>query len=806
MKKFSLYISFLVAILLLNPVYNQFRAEQRANPQVDSVDVVYRDLAPDEFISKWMILGALPVFEGKSDPADQETQKKVFEADDPTPTDILKSLKEGKIKYRENNFKWQLVKAGNGVVDFIKIFGDTSFVFAFAYAQVEMPDNKELLMAAGSDDGIKVWVNNQLVHQNWIGRAYRKDDDLFPVKFKKGVNEILIKVQNMQRDWNFGIRQISQTSLTDKLVDCCIDGNLDAVKLVLNYNADLNTFSTSGLTPLQAAQINGRKNIADFLIEKGAKTDLPLSPPEKLVDIFFNSVIKENNPGAAILIAKEGKIIYEKAYGYADVENKIPVNINTKFRIGSITKQFTAAAILKLQEKGLLNVNDPLSKYIPDFPRGNEVKIYNLLTHTSGIHSYTNDPDFIKTVEAEIKPEDLVDQIKKYNYEFNPGDKWEYNNSGYFLLGYIIEKVSGMSYGEFLKQNLFDPAGMKNTGVHSSHIKLENEAVGYSYENNNVTKSINWEMSRAGGAGSIYSTVEDLFHWNEALFNGKILSKESLEAAFTPAEIKDGINTHYGYGWFINENRGLKTISHSGGLQGFNSDLTRFVGENFTEVVLLNCLPTLPGFDASSAGAKIAEFYLWPKMKNLETLEVNKNVSPISYKDYDGQYEYPGGQIMTITAEGDKLFAQLSGQDKFEIFPKNESEFFWKIVDAQITFIRDEKGIVTHAIHHQGGQEFKAPRMEPKTEIKVDPGIYDAYTGEYNMGNGVKCIITKENDRLFGEMTGQPKVELFPQSETEFFLKIVSADVKFVKDETGKVINLVFKQGGYEIKAEKINP
>ena len=806
MKKFSLYISFLVAILLLNPVYNQFRAEQRANPQVDSVDVVYRDLAPDEFISKWMILGALPVFEGKSDPADQETQKKVFEADDPTPTDILKSLKEGKIKYRENNFKWQLVKAGNGVVDFIKIFGDTSFVFAFAYAQVEMPDNKELLMAAGSDDGIKVWVNNQLVHQNWIGRAYRKDDDLFPVKFKKGVNEILIKVQNMQRDWNFGIRQISQTSLTDKLVDCCIDGNLDAVKLVLNYNADLNTFSTSGLTPLQAAQINGRKNIADFLIEKGAKTDLPLSPPEKLVDIFFNSVIKENNPGAAILIAKEGKIIYEKAYGYADVENKIPVNINTKFRIGSITKQFTAAAILKLQEKGLLNVNDPLSKYIPDFPRGNEVKIYNLLTHTSGIHSYTNDPDFIKTVEAEIKPEDLVDQIKKYNYEFNPGDKWEYNNSGYFLLGYIIEKVSGMSYGEFLKQNLFDPAGMKNTGVHSSHIKLENEAVGYSYENNNVTKSINWDMSRAGGAGSIYSTVEDLFHWNEALFNGKILSKESLEAAFTPAEIKDGINTHYGYGWFINENRGLKTISHSGGLQGFNSDLTRFVGENFTEVVLLNCLPTLPGFDASSAGAKIAEFYLWPKMKNLETLEVNKNVSPISYKDYDGQYEYPGGQIMTITAEGDKLFAQLSGQDKFEIFPKNESEFFWKIVDAQITFIRDEKGIVTHAIHHQGGQEFKAPRMEPKTEIKVDPGIYDAYTGEYNMGNGVKCIITKENDRLFGEMTGQPKVELFPQSETEFFLKIVSADVKFVKDETGKVINLVFKQGGYEIKAEKINP
>lgn len=803
MKKFILYFSYLFISLILNPS-DLILGEVKNISDQDNSKIIYKELVPDEFMNRWMILGAFPVFEGKPDQNDQDTQKKVFETDDPSPADVAKSFKQGILKYKNSEFKWRLSETQNGILDFFKIFGDTSFVFAYAYAEIDMPEEKEVLMAAGSDDGIKVWVNNWEVHENWVGRAYQVDNDLFPVKFKKGINQILIKVQNMQYDWNFGCRAISQSSFANKLVDYCTEGNLDAVKLLINYKADINSTSASGLTPLQAAQMSGRKDIADFLIDKGAKTDLPMPPAEKLVDAYFNAFIKDNNPGAAILVAKDGKILYEKSYGYADIENKIPVNINTKFRIGSITKQFIAAAILILQEKSLINVNDPLSKYIPDFPRGDEVKIHHLLTHMSGIHSYTNDPDFITTVTVEIKPEDLVDQIKKYNYEFNPGDKFAYNNSGYFLLGYIIEKVSGISYNEFLKKNLFDPAGMKNTGVHSSHLKLENEALGYSYQNDSVTKAINWDMSRAGGAGSLYSTVEDLFKWNEALYSGEILSKESVTAAFTPATTKDSLNTAYGYGWFINENRGLKTIGHSGGLNGFNCDLTRFPEQNFTEVVLLNYAPTPPGFNATSAGAKISEIYLWKQMKDLEILEVNKNISSANYKDYEGQFEYPGGAIMTITAEEGKLYAQLAGQARFEIFPKAENEFFWKVVDAQVKFVRDEKGNVIHAIHHQGGQEFKAPKLKPKTEIILDPAVYDAYAGEYDLGNGTKCFLTKENDKLFGQITGQPKIELFPESETEFFLKVVSAQIKFEKDESGKVTHLIINQGGNETKAAKV--
>jgi CubicO group peptidase (beta-lactamase class C family) len=184
-------------------------------------------------------------------------------------------------------------------------------------------------------------------------------------------------------------------------------------------------------------------------------------------------------------------------------------------------------------------------------------------------------------------------------------------------------------------------------------------------------------MSRAGGAGSLYSTVEDLFKWNEALYSGKILSKESMTAAFTPAITKDSLNTAYGYGWFINENRGLKTIGHSGGLNGFNSDLTRFPEQNFTEVVLLNYAPTPPGLNATSAGAKISEIYLWKQMKDLETLEVNKNISSTNYKDYEGQFEYPG--VMTITADGDNSMPNWP-DSQFGIFLKLKMNFSGKLL------------------------------------------------------------------------------------------------------------------------------
>ena len=226
------------------------------------------------------------------------------------------------------------------------------------------------------------------------------------------------------------------------------------------------------------------------LIAVAAETAEARPAVSEKADALLSGLIETNDPGLAVLVAQNGKILFEKCYGLADREHHVPVIPQTTFRIGSIGKQFTASAILKLQEKGKLSVNDKLSKYIPDFPRGDEVTLRHLLTHTSGIHSYTEKDGFMGRVTSAIKPDDLINSFKNDPYDFDPGKKWHYDNSGYFLLGRIVEKVSGQSYGDFLQKNFFEPLGMTNTGVYRAHLGLPHEALGYSLEGAEFTDAV----------------------------------------------------------------------------------------------------------------------------------------------------------------------------------------------------------------------------------------------------------------------------------------------------------------------------
>jgi CubicO group peptidase (beta-lactamase class C family) len=319
-------------------------------------------------------------------------------------------------------------------------------------------------------------------------------------------------------------------------------------------------------------------------LSNGAK-DADVPAAGKLVDALYGRLNDKANPGIAVLIAKDGKILYHKGYGYADMEHKIKVSPQTKFRIGSITKQFIASGIMKLQEEGKLSVNDKLSKYFPDFPRAGEVTIHQLLTHTSGIHSFTNKASFLNDVMKPVTNDSMLNYFRNDDYDFNPGERYQYNNSGYFMLGMIIEKVSSMNYGEYLKKVFFDPIGMTNTGVYSTRIHLANEALGYEKQGDNYKRALNWNMDWAGGAGSLYSTTEDLYKWNEAVFNNKVLKPESMKAAFTPVVLNNGSmppGIKYGYGWGLNEYRSVSSIGHSGGLHGFISQLLRIPKNNMT--------------------------------------------------------------------------------------------------------------------------------------------------------------------------------------------------------------------------------
>lgn len=800
----SAFLFVLCVIFVLTNI--QVQAQSPVQRSASQETASYPSIQLDQFLTKWLVLGPLPISKEKPKPEDQETQKKAFGVEFINPK--LTSVKAGQSQQvGDKKYEWRIVQAVEDIVDLTQTYGDSEFVVAYAWAEINAPEAKTMLMALGSDDGVKVWLNGQLVHENWIGRAVVKDDDLFPLSFKKGKNQLLLKVQNMQEAWGYCARIIGPTLFTEKLISYTERGNLDALKLLLAHGADANSKTQFGLTALHAAKINGREGAAQLLLEKGADPKIAMPAPETLVDALFTDATTGDTPGAAVLVAQNGKIIYQKGFGFASLENRVPITPETKFRIGSITKQFTAAAILKLQEVGLLNVNDPLSKYMPDYPRGNEVSIHHLLTHTSGIHSYTDKPNFIQTVTVEVKPESLIASFKNDKYDFDPGTQWRYNNSGYFLLGYLVNKLTNETYDAYLKKTFFEPLNMKDTGVHHWSDILAHEATGYSYINGKFQKAQNWDMSRAGGAGALYSTVTDLYRWNEAVFNGKVLSEKNLAAAFTPVTLKDGskaqaFGSGYGYGWGIGDFRGIKEISHGGGLHGFVTSLARYPEHNMTVTVLTNCAPAR---DLNPGGLtrEIAQIYLWEKMKSQESY-ATAVVDAKLYDAYVGKYEYPGGAILTVTRDGNKLLAQLTGQPQFEIFPRSETEFFWKVVDAQITFVKNEKGEVIHGIHRQGGQTLTAPRFKEETPAKIDPAVYDAYVGEYELAPGMIITVTKEGAQLFVQLTGQPKFEIFPRSETEFFLQVVKADIKFVKDEAAKVASLILKQAGVEQTARKI--
>jgi len=779
--------------------------------RTEATEALYSDLQPDAFMKSWLLLGPISVFPEESESQKMELQEKAF------ATDFLENQggEAGIVpkadmvqQIGEKELKWQLFESSGDIVDLIKVFGEKEYVIAYAWAEINSPEEKDVLLGIGSDDGVKIWINGKLIHENWVGRAANKDEDLVSAKLQKGKNQILLKVQNMQMDWGFAFRILGKMAIAEKFTSAAGRGSLDDMEMLLSHGADINAVNEIGLTALHKAQMGGREDAINLLLENGADPNIKMPKKGILAAAIFNRVIKGNSPGASVLVAKDGEIIYQNGFGYADIGNRVPFIVDTKSRIGSVTKQFTASAILKLIEAGELSIDDRLSKYVPDFPRGEEVTIHHLLTHTSGIHSYTEKEDFLKTVTLGVEPEEHIKSFKNDKFDFDPGEKWLYNNSGYFLLSYIVEKVSGQSFNDYLKGEFFDSLGMKNTGIHTPKLILENEATGYSYENGKFQKALDWNMSQAAGAGALYSTVGDLFLWNEGIFNGKVLAESSLEAAFTPVTLNDGkkaeaLGGGYGYGWMINEKGRLKSIKHSGGLHGFNSALTRYPDINATVVVLQNCLPVAPGMGADELAGQISEVFFWEQMKPQESYKVDETVSSSKYDDYVGKYDYSGA-IMTITKESERLFAQLATQPKFEIFPRAEDEFFWKVTDAQVTFVRDEKGEVTHAIHHQGGNELKALRIKEEAPTDIDPAVYDQYVGEYNFPQ-LTITVTKEEDKLFAQTAGQPKIELLPRSESEFYSNLVVLKISFIKDDQGKVVKMIINQSGMKLEGIKKN-
>lgn len=753
---------------------------------------------------KWLVLGPIPVAPGQKDAPDEQRQREAFDADYLDPA-ALQVKKGGKVKIGDHTYKWKPLKAKDQIFSLDELYESVDFASAYGWVAFYSEEDKKALLGVGSDDAVKVWLNGTLIHENWIPRGIIPDQDLVPATFKKGKNQLLIKVQDMQQGWAFSCRILPPEVYTEKLTAAAANGQVDNLNLMLSYGADIDGKNAMGLTAWQVAQIHGRKDIASLLIEKGADPGIAMPAAEAMADSLFINRIGEDEPGAAVLVARDGKVLYAKGFGYANLHNGQPVTQETIFRIGSITKQFTAAAILKLNEEGKLALDDKLTQFIPGYPRGDEVTIHHLLTHTSGIKSYTDEINFEdkEVTEPIASSEAHIESFKNKPYNFDPGTAWSYNNSGYFLLGYIIEKVSGHPYHDYLKENFFEPLGMDHTGVHYKDIALDNEALGYSFQDGKVNLAPDWEMSWAGGAGALYSTIGDLFKWNEAVFNGRVLQETSLHAAFTPVKLNNGDEAQpaYGYGWMLGEFRGWKSVSHGGGLPGFITFLVRFPEQHVTIAVLTNASPPNQ-LNPQQLAFDLAGMFFWEEMEAQRSFVTDSEVDYATYSDYEGRYDYQGMAVLTVTRKDDQLFARLSGQPEFEIFPEGDGKFFWKVVDAQVQFVRNSEGEVTHAAHTQGGQTFEAPRMKDETPADIDPALFKKYVGSYEL-NGTPVAISQEDEGLFVQVTGQPRIQLFPRSETEFFMKEVAAYLTFVSNEAGEIEKIILHQGGAKFEISK---
>ena len=403
----------------------------------------------------------------------------------------------------------------------------------------------------------------------------------------------------------------------------------------------------------------------------------------------------------AVLVAKDGEIILQKAYGKADYSKDIVNTSDTRFRIASLTKAFTAMAVLQLEQKGLLGVNESLKKYIPDYPRGNEITLEMLLNSRSGIVDHTTLPDFNTRRRTELCPlEETIGTFKDLPLEFPPGTKFEYSNSNYILLGFIIEKVTQRPFAEIIKKQILDPLGMERSGFEYYQHQIGDMAIGHKLQGNHIVPAENRIMQNAHASGGIYSTVGDLYKLDRALYTNKLINKASVNKFLMSGP------DHYSYGWGKTRIFDKDVLAHMGDTEGFRPNIVRFINDDACVIVLSNfehCPVTRISEDL--AAILFGQPYRMPK-KALKDPEIAS-----SYSDFVGSYQIKVGFNLDIRQEDGRLYCQIAGQPKLQLYPETPTRFFFRELDANITFVKGTNGRIMKLVLRQSGREVPAEKL-----------------------------------------------------------------------------------------------
>lgn len=433
----------------------------------------------------------------------------------------------------------------------------------------------------------------------------------------------------------------------------------------------------------------------------------PQPTQQQEMEAFVQAHVATGNFMGAVLVARGDEVLFQGGYGKADLELDVPNTPESVFRLGSLTKQFTAAAILQLQEQGLLDINDTVDRYLPGYPHGDEITIYQLLNHTSGIPDY----EFLESkmvYRNAVSLDALMAKFSDLPFDYTPGSQFKYSSSGYVILTAIIEKVSGQSYADYLAEHIFQPLGMEATRYDNADTVLPGRASGYTWDGDAYHNAEFFDMSNAAGAGGLVSTVGDMYKWDHALYTDAVLSAAAREAYFAPSvRMEEGMSS--AYGWMIMDTPEHTLAVHGGEINGF---LTFVIRDPTTQlyVIVLSNVENQAAVDVAQGLAAIAygEPYDMPgQPPAVEVVEVD----PAVLQKYAGSYQVSADMTFTITAEAGHLFGQAPGQPKFEIFPTSETDFFAMIADIKLHFEVGADGAVTELVIHEGGQEIHAAKV-----------------------------------------------------------------------------------------------
>ncbi|MCX6169695.1 MAG: serine hydrolase [Ignavibacteriales bacterium] len=529
------------------------------------------------------------------------------------------------------------------------------------------------------------------------------------------------------------------------------------------------------------------------------------------------------------LVADNFDVVLKKGYGFANMEWNIPNAPDTKHRLGSITKQFTSMLIMQLVEKGKIKLDGKLTDYLPYYRKdtGDKVTIEMLLTHTSGIPNYTGEPDFFKKVSRNFyTPEDFVKEHCSGDLEFEPGKSFEYDNSGYFILGAIIEKITGKSYEEVLKENIFEPLGMTNSGYDLSEPILLKRASGYEKTLTGYRNTSFIDMSLPYAAGSLYSTVENLFIWDKALQTEKLLPKKFMDEIFKPRV--DAFGGKYAFGWRLTKKKigdaEFDVITHGGGINGFNT-INYFIPKNGQFVILFSNAGGAPLDEMTN---KIIDILNGQEVKMPAQSLAENLASAIKEEGLKTALE----QFKKMKEEKDlfvlneremnQLGYSLMGENKLDealaVFKLNMEEFskssnvYDSYGEALLKKGNKEEAIVNYKksleLNPRNNDAVKMLKelgvsVEEPKEVKVTAEILKQYIGKYQLAPSFMMTVSVEGEQIFVQATGQGKAEIFPLADDKFYPKVVDAQIKFVK-ENGIVTQLILFQNGKEMPAKKI--